>query len=198
MQCPHRSGLSECLLSVLSLIHISGRNVTLFEKRDSLGGVVRYVIPEFRIPSASIDKDVALMEKMGVEVKLNQEIKTIASLKEMGYDKVILAVGASKPGLLNLEKGEAVNALAFLEEFKKTDGHLNLGSEVVVIGGGNTAMDAARAAKRADAVKKVSLVYRRTKRYMPADAEELELAMEDGVEFAELLSPCLLYTSRCV
>lgn len=170
----------------------AGRNVTLFEKRDSLGGVVRYVIPEFRIPSASIDKDVALMEKMGVEVKLNQEIKTIASLKEMGYDKVILAVGASKPGLLNLEKGEAVNALAFLEEFKKTDGHLNLGSEVVVIGGGNTAMDAARAAKRADAVKKVSLVYRRTKRYMPADAEELELAMEDGVEFAELLSPVSL------
>ena len=117
------------------------------------------------------------MEKMGVEVKLNQEIKTISSLKEMGYGKIILAVGASKPGLLNLEKGEAVNALAFLEEFKKADGHLNLGSEVVVIGGGNTAMDAARAAKRADGVKKVSLVYRRTKRYMPADAEELELAV---------------------
>ena len=170
----------------------AGRKVTLYEKRDALGGVVRYVIPEFRIPSGSINKDVALMEKMGVTVKLNQEIKTIASLKEMGFEKIILAVGASKPGLLSLEKGEAVNALAFLEEFKKADGHLNLGSEVVVIGGGNTAMDAARAAKRADGVKKVSLVYRRTKRYMPADAEELELAVEDGVEFAELLSPVSL------
>ena len=170
----------------------AGRKVTLYEKRDALGGVVRYVIPEFRIPSGSIDKDVALMEKMGVTVKLNQEIKTIASLKEMGFEKIILAVGASKPGLLSLEKGEAVNALAFLEEFKKADGHLNLGSEVVVIGGGNTAMDAARAAKRADGVKKVSLVYRRTKRYMPADAEELELAVEDGVEFSELLSPVSL------
>ena len=85
-----------------------------------------------------------------------------------------------------------MNALEFLAQFKATDGNLDLGENVVVIGGGNTAMDTARAAKRNKGVKKVSLVYRRTKRYMPADAEELEMAIEDGVEFAELLSPVKL------
>ena len=108
------------------------------------------------------------------------------------YDYVVLALGASTPGVLRLEKGQAMNALEFLAQFKATDGNLDLGENVVVIGGGNTAMDTARAAKRNKGVKKVSLVYRRTKRYMPADAEELEMAIEDGVEFAELLSPVKL------
>ncbi len=85
-----------------------------------------------------------------------------------------------------------MNALDFLTQFKATDGDVDLGENVVVIGGGNTAMDTARAAKRNRGVKKVSLVYRRTKRYMPADAEELEMALADGVEFAELLSPVKL------
>lgn len=167
----------------------AGKKVTLFEKRDALGGVVRWVIPEFRIPSDAIDKDVALMEKMGVEVRLNTNVKTVSSLKEMGYETIILAVGASRPGKLSMEQGEAVNALAFLEEYKKTGGRLSIGSRVVVIGGGNTAMDTARAAKRTDGVEQVSLVYRRTRRYMPADEEELLAAMADGVEFRELLSP---------
>ena len=85
-----------------------------------------------------------------------------------------------------------MNALEFLAQFKATGGQVDLGENVVVIGGGNTAMDTARAAKRNAGVKKVSLVYRRTKRYMPADAEELEMAVQDGVEFAELLSPVKL------
>ena len=108
------------------------------------------------------------------------------------YDYIVLAVGAYKPGILRLEEGEAVNALEFLAQFKATGGQVDLGENVVVIGGGNTAMDTARAAKRNAGVKKVSLVYRRTKRYMPADAEELEMAVQDGVEFAELLSPVKL------
>ena len=80
-----------------------------------------------------------------------------------------------------------MNALEFLAQFKATDGKVDLGKNVVVIGGGNTAMDTARAAKRNAGVEKVSLVYRRTKRYMPADEEELVMAIDDGVEFAELL-----------
>ena len=99
-------------------------------------------------------------------------------------------------GRLRLEAGEAVNALDFLAEFKATDGHADLGEQVVVIGGGNTAMDTARAAKRNAGVKKVSLVYRRTRRYMPADEEELLMALEDGVEFAELLAPISLSEGR--
>ena len=98
--------------------------------------------------------------------------------------------------MLRLEKGEPVNALQFLEEFKAKDGDLDIGKNVVVIGGGNTAMDTARAAKRTKGVEHVYLVYRRTKRYMPADEEELVMAVDDGVEFMELLSPVKLEDGR--
>lgn len=81
-----------------------------------------------------------------------------------------------------------MNVIDFLYAFKN-GGELKLGRNVAVVGGGNTAMDAARAAKRAEGVEKVTLVYRRNRRYMPADLEELELAIEDGVEFMELVSP---------
>ena len=174
----------------------AGMETTLFEKTDSLGGVVRHVIPEFRISGSSIDKDAALLEKMGVNIYLNSEITDLDMLKNAGYTAVVLAVGASEPGVLRLEKGEPVNALQFLEEFKVKDGDLDIGKNVVVIGGGNTAMDTARAAKRTKSVEHVYLVYRRTKRYMPADEEELVMAVDDGVEFMELLSPVKLEDGR--
>jgi len=170
----------------------SGMKVTIFEKKDNLGGVVKHIIPEFRIPMASIDKDIKLIKAMGIDVRLNMEIKSIDSLKAEGYDFVIVAIGASKPGVLRLEKGEARNALEVMEVLKKTPEKISLGKHVVVIGGGNSAMDAARAAGRSDGVEHVYLVYRRTRRYMPADEEELVLAMEDGVEFKELLAPISL------
>ena len=110
-------------------------------------------------------------------------------LRQQGYTKIVLAVGALVPGSLKLEAGEVKNALEFLAEFKQTDGKVALGKNVVVIGGGNTAMDTARAAKRNAKVEHVYLVYRRTRRYMPADEEELVMALEDGVEFKELLAP---------
>ena len=168
-----------------------GMKVTLFEKEEKLGGVVRNVIPGFRISDAAIDNDAKLIEAMGVNIVTGKEIGSVDEVKK-DYDYVVLALGASTPGVLRLEKGEAKNALEFLAQFKATDGNVDLGENVVVIGGGNTAMDTARAAKRNKGVKKVSLVYRRTKRYMPADAEELEMAIDDGVEFAELLSPVKL------
>ena len=168
-----------------------GVKTTLFEKEEKLGGVVRNVIPGFRISDEAIDNDAKLIEAMGVEIVTGREIGSVDEVKK-DDDYVVLALGAATPGVLRLEKGEAMNALEFLAQFKATDGNLDLGENVVVIGGGNTAMDTARAAKRNKGVKKVSLVYRRTKRYMPADAEELEMAIEDGVEFAELLSPVKL------
>ena len=168
-----------------------GVKTTLFEKEEKLGGVVRNVIPGFRISDEAIDNDAKLIKAMGVEIVTGREIGSVDEVKK-DYDYVVLALGASTPGVLRLEKGQAMNALEFLAQFKATDGNLDLGENVVVIGGGNTAMDTARAAKRNKGVKKVSLVYRRTKRYMPADAEELEMAIEDGVEFAELLSPVKL------
>lgn len=167
----------------------AGVSVTVYEKREALGGIVNFVIPDFRIDSETIAKDAAFLEKLGVNFRFNREITSVEDLKTEGYDAVILAVGAYKRGSLNVEGCEVVNALDFLETFNKKKGNVDLGQNVVVIGGGNTAMDTARAAKRSAGVKKVSLVYRRTRRYMPAEEEELLLALQDGVEFAELLAP---------
>ena len=173
-----------------------GAAVTIFEKEEKAGGVIRYVIPGFRIGDAAIDKDISFIQKMGVEIRTNTEITSVSDLKAQGYDAVILAIGAGKPGTLKLEKGETVNALKFLRDFKANDGKLNIGKNVVVIGGGNTAMDTARAAKRTEGVEHVYLVYRRTKRYMPAAEDELLEVLEEGVEFKELLSPVSLDGGR--
>ena len=175
----------------------AGVKVTLYEQKDGLGGVVRHVIPGFRIADEAIANDVRLVTAYGAELKLNTRVEHLNELKA-NYDAVILAAGASEQGVLKLESGETVNALEFLAGFKKSGGKLNIGKNVVVIGGGNTAMDTARAAKRTKGVEHVYLVYRRTKRYMPADAEELAMAVEDGVEFKELLAPKRLADGKLI
>lgn len=169
-----------------------GMEVTLFEAKESLGGVVRHVIPPFRISEDAIEKDEEILRKMQVDIRCNTKVESLEELKKQGYTKIVLAVGAPVQGSLKLESGMPKNALEFLAEFKQTDGKVSLGKHVVVIGGGNTAMDTARAAKRNVGVEHVYLVYRRTRRYMPADEEELVMALEDGVEFKELLSPVKL------
>lgn len=166
----------------------AGVEVTLYEKREKLGGIVSAVIPDFRINDEVIEKDASLLRRLGVEIKCGKEAPSVKELRGQ-YGNVVLAVGAYKQGRLELEGDKACNALEFLEEFNRTGGNVNLGRHVVVIGGGNTAMDTARAAKRCKGVEHVYLVYRRTKRYMPADEQELQLAIEDGVEFKELLAP---------
>ena len=172
-------------MSAAYFVGRAGIPVTLFEKADRLGGIVRQVIPAFRISDEAIDKDVALMEKMGVEVKLNTEAPSVAELKAQGYTHIFFAVGAWKAGRLDIP-GNVVPVIGWLRDMKAGK-DVSLG-HVAVVGGGNTAMDAARAALRAGA-KSSTLVYRRTKKYMPADAEELEMALADGVEFLELVAP---------
>ena len=167
----------------------AGVAVTLYEKTASLGGVVRHVIPPFRIKDYSIDQDVQLMERMGVKVKLNTPAPSVAELKEKGYEVVLLAVGAGAHGHVPMLQGESWNVIDFLAQYKKDPASLTLGKNVVVVGGGNTAMDAARAAKRVPGVERVSIAYRRTQKYMPADEEEWQLARQEGVEFLELLQP---------
>ena len=169
-----------------------GMEVTLFEAKESLGGVVRHVIPPFRISEDAIEKDAEILRKMQVDIRCNTKVESLEELKKQGYTKIVLAVGAPVQGSLKLESGMPKNALEFLAEFKQTDGNVSLGKYVVVIGGGNTAMDTARAVKRNAGVEYVYLIYRRTRRYMPADEEELVMALEDGVEFKELLSPVKL------
>ena len=166
----------------------AGVPVTIFEARDSLGGVVRHVIPEFRIASDDISHDAELCLAFGAKVQLNARVESIDELKAQGFTDVVVATGAWMPGSAGLGEGAELDVLEFLEAAKKGE-KLELGEDVVVIGAGNTAMDAARVAKRLAGVKNVRLVYRRTKKQMPADEEELDLALADGVEFCELLAP---------
>ena len=176
-------------LSAAMFLSRAGVPVTVFEKSENLGGVVRNVIPDFRIKREDIEKDVALCKAYGAEFVTGKEVASIKALKEEGYTDVIVAIGAWKPGNAHLQYGGAFDAVEFLADAKNEKIEVVLGKNVVVLGGGNTAMDVARAAIRVKGVENVRLVYRRTKRYMPADEEELREAIEDGVQFMELLAP---------
>lgn len=166
-----------------------GASVTVFEKKDTIGGIITNVVPEFRIAPERVNKDAELARKLGVQFITNRNIKDINELRAEGYEEIILAVGAYKPQRLGIPSENEMNAIDFLEMCRKSPESIKPGRSVAVIGAGNTAMDAARAALRLPGVEKVYLVYRRTRRYMPADDEELELALKEGVIFKELLAP---------
>jgi putative selenate reductase len=167
----------------------AGWKVTVFERETAPGGIPRHVIPDFRILPAAIERDVELVTAMGAEMRCGAPAPSVRELRTQGYAAVVLAVGAPERGELRLEYGDSVNAIAFLRTAKTAPETLHLGTHVAVVGGGNTAMDTARAALRCPGVKRVSLVYRRDRRNMPADEEELAEALADGVEFHPLLAP---------
>ena len=185
-------------LAAAAFLSRAGVPVTVFERRNRPGGVPAHVIPEFRITAEAIEKDIALCKAYGAEIVCGREISSVDELKAEGYTDVIVAVGAWKHGRNPLESGECTDALAFLEQLKTNPASVRAGQHVVVLGGGNTAMDVARAARRLPGSPEVRLVYRRTRRYMPADEEELQMALEDGVEFMELLAPVRLENGQLV
>lgn len=173
-------------LAAAYYLGLAGASVTVFEKEKKLGGVVRHVIPAFRIPSAAIERDIKLVKGAGAKFVMGKPAPEFKKLQKK-FDYILLAAGAGKSALLSIG-GRELNAVAFLRSLKAGE-EVELGENVCIIGGGNTAMDAARAALRVPGVKNVSVVYRRTKKYMPADGEEMELAVEEGVQFKELLAP---------
>ncbi len=187
-------------LSAALYLRRNGVEVTVKDKKSKAYGIVEYVIPEFRIPSEMIKKDFEMVKSQGVKFEFDASEKfNIEELKKQ-YDYVVLAIGAEKPGALNLAEGESetLNAISFLSNFKREKGNVTLGKHVCVIGGGDIAMDTARAAKRAIGVETVSIVYRRTKQYMPADAEEMNAALSDGVIFKELLAPSAIIDGKLI
>ena len=163
----------------------AGIPVTIFEQADRLGGIVRRVVPDFRISGETVDKDIAMMETYGAEVKLNTPAPSVSELMASGYTHIFFAVGAWKAGRLDLP-GNVVPVIGWLQDIRAGK-EVSLG-HVVVVGGGNTAMDAARAALHAGA-NSSTLIYRRTKKQMPAEEDELLMALEDGVTLLELTSP---------
>lgn len=177
-------------LSAAYFLARAGFDVTIFEKTDKAGGTVRHTIPQFRIPQEVIDKDIEFIQMHNVNViyNSNSDLK-IDELKSQGFKYVFIGIGAEIPNELKINSNEKVfDALEFLKRFNKNE-KFNLGEKVAVIGGGNSAMDAARAALRCEGVKEVTIIYRRTLQYMPADKEEINAAIKDGVRFIELLQP---------
>ncbi|MBT3754856.1 MAG: putative selenate reductase subunit YgfK, partial [Candidatus Cloacimonetes bacterium] len=169
-----------------------GFDVTIFDKTDKAGGTVTHTIPGFRIPDWAIENDIELIKRMGVKFELNaDENIDIADLKSKGYKYINLAIGAWKSRTLPLEgdTSKVYGAIKFLQDWVKNPNTVDLGRNVAVVGGGNSAMDSARAAKKTAGVENVYIIYRRTIKQMPADREELDHAIKDGVIFKELINP---------
>ncbi|MCR4677017.1 MAG: putative selenate reductase subunit YgfK [Sphaerochaetaceae bacterium] len=178
-------------LSAAYFLARSGFDTTIYEKAPNAGGVVANIIPKFRIAPEAVQADIDFVKAHGVKFVFDadRDDTTVAALKKAGYDYIYYAVGAEKDNEIKIEgdTSAVLGSLEFLEKFMA--GEAKLGAHVVVTGGGNTAMDCARAAIRCKGVKDVSVVYRRSKKEMPADPEEFEMAMEDGVKFYFLNNP---------
>ena len=179
-----------------------GHDVTVFEALHKAGGVLIYGIPEFRLPKNIVDAEVDYLEKLGVKIVLNAAIgrvKTVDELLEEGFDAVFLGVGAGAPVFMNIP-GENLSGIYSANEyltrsnlmkayrFPEYDTPIVRGKNVVVIGGGNVAMDSVRTALRLGA-DNAYIIYRRTEVEMPARAEEVHHAKEEGVQFKLLTNP---------
>jgi putative selenate reductase len=169
----------------------NGVPVRVYEKRDRPYGVVQHVIPAFRISDEAIYRDYALAVKTGVEFVYGVPGDySIEELKKQ-HPFIVIATGAWKEGAPAVKRGQEriIDALKFLEDSRKPVPGLSPGKRVAVIGGGDVAMDCARAVKRNRGVESVTIVYRRTREFMPARYEEREEALREGVELLELLAP---------
>ena len=178
-----------------------GYEVTVFEALHAAGGVLVYGIPEFRLPKAIVQKEVDNLIAMGVEVKTNVVIGktlTVDELFDMGYEAVFIGSGAGLPTCMGIP-GESLKGVYSANEFLTRSNLMKAyredpatpimkGGRVAVVGGGNVAMDAARSALRLGA-EKVYIVYRRSMEELPARREEVEHAMEEGIEFMLLTNP---------
>ncbi len=178
-----------------------GHEVTVFEALHLAGGVLVYGIPEFRLPKEIVKKEVDNLKKMGVKIETNMVIGktlTIDELFEAGYEAVFIGSGAGLPRFMGIE-GESLNGVYSANEFltrsnlmkaylDNSDTPIMKGGKVAVVGGGNVAMDAARTALRLGA-DKVYIVYRRSMEELPARREEIEHAIEEGIEFRLLCNP---------
>ncbi len=172
----------------------AGYRVTIFEAASKAGGMLRYGIPSFRLNSEQLDREISLLESLGVDIKTGMTMGkdfTLDALKEEGYKAFFIGIGAQKGLRLGI-RGESstdacFDAVSFLKEQQRYKKHL-AGKKVAVIGGGFTAVDTARTAVRLGA-KEVFILYRRTKEEMPATPEEVWEAEEEGVKVMYLVAP---------
>jgi glutamate synthase (NADPH/NADH) small chain len=178
-----------------------GYEVTVFEALHEIGGVLKYGIPEFRLPNAIVDVEICNLEKMGVKFVKDCVVgKTIsiAELEAEGYKAVFVASGAGLPNFMNIPGENSINVMSSNEYLTRvnlmdasnpeSDTPINKARSVMVVGGGNTTMDSCRTAKRLGA-ERVFIAYRRSEAEMPARVEEVKHAKEEGIEFLTLHNP---------
>ncbi|TDO70380.1 sulfide dehydrogenase (flavoprotein) subunit SudA [Halanaerobium saccharolyticum] len=183
-----------------------GLDVTIFEALHETGGVLRYGIPEFRLPKDIVDQEVESIKELGVDIQLNVVVGksiTVEELFEEGYESMFIGVGAGLPRFLNIP-GENLNGVYSANEFLTRVNLMKafkypeyktpvvVGDKVAVVGAGNVAMDAARTAKRLGA-EDVYIVYRRAEEQMPARSEEIHHAQEEGIELKLLNNPVAIH-----
>ena len=177
-----------------------GYDVYVFEALHEIGGVLKYGIPEFRLPNSIVDVEIDNLRKMGVHFQTDCIIGktiTIDQLEQSGFKGIFVGSGAGLPNFMNIPGENLINVMSSNEYLTRvnlmdaanptTDTPLNIGKKVLVVGGGNTAMDSCRTAKRLGA--DVTIVYRRSETEMPARAEEVKHAKEEGINFMRLHNP---------
>lgn len=171
-------------LTCAAFLARNGFEVTIYEKRDKLGGLLRYGIPEFRLSKDILENAINKILNLGIEVQLNTELGTDVKLEDLSekYDFVFISIGANIPWKMGIE-GEDLQGVyggnTLLEYNSHPDYH---GKKVAVIGGGNVAMDCARTINKKGA-EKVTVIYRRAEEQMPAEKKEIKDAKDEGVEF---------------
>ena len=188
-------------LTAAHYLSLKGYKITVFEKDEVPGGMLTTGIPSYRLPREVINKEIEALIDNNISLKTNSVLGrdfTIDELFEQGYHSVFLAMGAHKSKLLNIE-GEDLEgvypAIEFLKEFNLHGKNLAKG-RVGVIGGGDSAIDAARVSLRQKDVKSVTLLYRRTRQEMPALQHEIDAAIEEGVNLVTLVSPIKIYSEN--
>lgn len=177
-----------------------GYKPVVFEKELRPGGMLVQAIPAYRLPRETLAREIRLVESIGVKIETGKALGkdfTIKSLKDKGYDAVFVAIGAPEGIRVDLPGNDAkgvADAMAFLREYN-IRGSVPVGKKVVVIGGGNAAIDAARTSVRLGA-DSVTVLYRRTREEMPAYAEEIEEALQEGVKIESLTAPEEIATGK--
>jgi NADH-quinone oxidoreductase subunit F len=169
-----------------------GYSVDVFESHDTAGGVLIYGIPEYRLPKDVLAREIKYIEDEGVKIHLNTEVGKDIKFGDLKakYDSIYISTGTNLPQKINVQGEDlpgVIHGIKFLEKVNVGE-KVEVGAKVIVIGGGNTAIDSARTALRLGA-EKVTILYRRAKSMMPANEEEIKEALEEGIELIELAAP---------
>ena len=182
-------GSGPCGLTAAYYLALQGHDATVLEALARSGGMLRYGIPEYRLPDTVVDADIDLIKQAGVKILTGRRVASAEALLQQGYDAVFIASGAWRATRMGIPGEDGVATIGGISFLQAVNGGTpaTIGAKVIVVGGGDTAIDAARVSRRLGA--EVVQIYRRTRAEMPASAEEIDAAIEEGVQMEFLAAP---------